>query len=178
MIQLKIERLRANFPKYDILLKKSFSLDHSGLKRLLRIPAGRKMSEELTGLAGLTIDSLTEHEGIYYHVDFQSRNDAEMPWRMLGYYQAIVQDYFRNRFHAGQSRIVQTVLYVGDEDLNMRCEISQDELHFQFTLLDIREFGDTAAAESFWRARSLMTGSWVSYAWKSPIMSIGGTWLP
>ena len=147
----RISQLSKNFPKYDILLKKAFSVPNSGLKWLLSIPPeGERRSEELSGLAGLTVDSLTEYNGVFYHVEFQSKNQAEMPWRMLGYYQGIIEDYFGNALHEGERRVVQTVLYIGESSPNMVSRISQDSLRFRFTLRDIKEF--EAAADELLRS--------------------------
>lgn len=133
------ELRKKNFPKYDVLLKRSFWAPENGLKRLLQIPDGRQLPEQLGGLAMLEVDSLTEHDGILYHVEFQTRNQSEMPWRMLVYYTTIVEEYLARSLYRGE-RIVQTVVYIGKAPLSMPSFIRQDHLNFEFRLHDIRNF--------------------------------------
>lgn len=132
--------LEKNFPKYDILLKDSFSFRGSGLRHLLGVPDGQPLLEELKGLSRLRVDTLTEKGGCYYHVEFQSRNDASMQWRMLGYYMGIIEKHLGNALYTGERRLSQTVIYVGRDEIDMIAGVKQDDLDFTFELRDIRDF--------------------------------------
>lgn len=140
MSGLAIALRQKNFAKYDILLKNAFKAEGSGLRQALGIPVGTSLSGELGGLSRLIIDSLIESDGIFYHVEFQSKNDVNMPWRMLAYYHRLMEDHLKNRMYPRETHVHQIVLYVGHDALRMEPKIDQDRLQFCFEVSDIRSF--------------------------------------
>lgn len=68
------------------------------------------------------------------HLEIQSQNDARMLSRMMIYY-ALLRKKYKYRLP-----VRQYVLYVGKEKMNMQAQDSEASNHFQYTLIDIREF--------------------------------------
>ncbi|MCX7760990.1 MAG: flagellar biosynthesis/type III secretory pathway protein [Hydrogenothermaceae bacterium] len=88
------------------------------------------------------LDFLLELEdSSIFHLEIQSTNDKNMPYRMLEYYLLITSKY-NNR------NIIQKVLYVGDEPLNMEGSIELPNLHFKYELLDIKDISCKELIES------------------------------
>jgi predicted transposase YdaD len=79
-------------------------------------------------------------DGRIFHLEIQSGDDANMPWRMLEYYPPIRREY-------GQPPI-QVVLYVGYETLNIASKIEEDRLSFSYIVIDIRELDGEPLIES------------------------------
>ena len=68
------------------------------------------------------------------HLEIQSKNDARMLSRMMIYFALLRKKY------KYQLPVWQYVLYVGKEKMNMQAQDSEAPNHFQYTLIDIREF--------------------------------------
>ena len=74
------------------------------------------------------------------HLELQSSNDREMPWRMLEYFGLLMRQY-------GQVPL-QVVLYVGAAPLTMPSEIDLPGLHFQYRVVDLREMDPAPLLDS------------------------------
>ncbi len=90
----------------------------------------------------LRVDFLArlEDESIL-HMEFQSFNDTNMPWRMLRYYTAIAEKYKTHN-------IKQLVVYVGNEKLRMKSSLKIKNLVFKYEILDIRQIDCRVLLES------------------------------
>ena len=79
------------------------------------------------------VDFLVELEdGKIFHLELQTTNDKNMPFRMLEYYTLISQKY-------PSKDIVQMVLYVGEKPLKMENKIEKENIKFSYLLKDIKE---------------------------------------
>ncbi len=67
-----------------------------------------------------------------FHLELQTQNDKNMPFRMLEYF-VLISSKYPNR------NIKQMVLYVGEKPLNMKDRIEIENLTFNYKLKDIRE---------------------------------------
>jgi predicted transposase YdaD len=67
-----------------------------------------------------------------FHLELQSYNDINMPFRMLEYY-LLLREKYKNY------KINQMCLYVGDKPVNMKNYIKEKNLNFSYTLKDIKE---------------------------------------
>ena len=65
------------------------------------------------------------------HVELQSQNSADVPYRMLGYWVLLKDD--RRR------RVRQILLYLGQEKLSMPAGIEEDGVRYGYDLIDIRD---------------------------------------
>ncbi len=65
------------------------------------------------------------------HLELQSFNDPNIPWRMLKYFTAIAEKY-------STTRIRQLVVYVGNEPLRMKNSLELERLSFEFEMVDLR----------------------------------------
>ncbi len=78
-------------------------------------------------------DFLVELEdGSIFHLELQTQNDKNMPFRMLEYF-VLLSSKYPNR------KIKQMVLYVGEKPLKMKDRIETENLSFSYKLMDIRE---------------------------------------
>jgi len=71
-------------------------------------------------------------DGSIFHLELQTQNDKNMPFRMLEYYLLLKQRYTNKP-------IKQMVLYVGDGKPNMENTLELDNLKFTYKLKDIKE---------------------------------------
>ncbi len=71
-------------------------------------------------------------DGSIFHLELQTQNDKNMPFRMLEYFVLISSKY-------PNKKIKQMVLYVGEKPLNMKDKIEIENLTFSYELKDIRE---------------------------------------
>ena len=71
-------------------------------------------------------------DGSIFHLELQTQNDKNMPFRMLEYYLLLKQRY-------PNKPIKQMVLYVGDGKPNMPNFLETDKLKFNYELKDIKE---------------------------------------
>ncbi len=67
-----------------------------------------------------------------FHLELQTQNDKNMPFRMLEYYLLLRQRY-------PDKPIKQMVLYVGDGRLNMPSSLETDNLRFSYEIRDIKD---------------------------------------
>ena len=90
-------------------------------------------------------DFLVELEdGSIFHLELQTQNDKNMPFRMLEYF-VLISSKYPNR------NIKQMVLYVGEKPLNMKDSIKTENLSFSYKLIDIREI----SCEELFKSKSL-----------------------
>ncbi len=75
------------------------------------------------------------------HIEFQSFNDTNMPFRMLRYYLAILERY-------PSSPIKQLLVYVGNRKLRMKSRLRIRNLSFSYEILDIRQIDCKLLLES------------------------------
>ena len=116
------EILKELFQASGPLLWQTFT--QVGVKRFLNI--------EFSSTRARRADLIVEQEdGELTHLEFQSTNDPDMPWRELEYYTLL----YRQRGRIPR----QMVLYVGRAKLRMAGKIEHPKLKYEYTLLDIRE---------------------------------------
>jgi predicted transposase YdaD len=82
---------------------------------------------------------LLEDESIF-HLDFQSENDRDMPYRE-GIYGLMAGQKYRRR-------VRQVVLYAGQERMRMPAQLDLCEIQVAYRLVDIREFDAAAFLEA------------------------------
>lgn len=106
---------RSPVSKYDLLFKNVFLEYKSMLAKILGIEAGLSNAIQLPGLDARNIDGLVEGEDRLYHVEFQTKPDAILKWRMLEYFFHIVQHYSAT-FKKELPRVEQWLIHVGNAD--------------------------------------------------------------
>ena len=117
----------------DITLKDIFEEVPHRLSKILSPAPIKKLLPTALPSTELRADFLArlEDESIL-HMEFQSFNDTNMPWRMLRYYTAIAEKYQTHN-------IKQLVVYVGNEKLRMKPSLKIKNLVFRYEILDIRQ---------------------------------------
>ena len=116
------EILKELFQAAGSILWQTFT--QQGVKRFLNI--------EFASTRARRADLIVEQEdGEIAHLEFQSSNDPDMPWRELEYYTLIYRQCGRIPR--------QMVIYVGRAKLRMAGKIAHPKLKFEYTLIDIRE---------------------------------------
>ena len=88
-------------------------------------------------------------DGRLIHIELQSRNEADMMWRMLDYYGVI--------WTTLKEIPRQFVLYVGDDPCKMDSRISHPTLNFSCTVMDLRELDAQSLQQSDRIADQLFT---------------------
>ncbi len=135
--------IKGGLVRYDAVLKDLFQRDHPAL--LDRLTGGVKVREslnvEFATVAERRADLLLllEDESIF-HLDFQSENDRDMPYREGVYGLMAGQKYRR--------RIRQAVLYAGQERMRMPDRLDLGEIQVAYRLVDIRAFDAAALLRS------------------------------
>ncbi len=129
-------------PSKDIALKDIFEEVPHRLSKILSPAPIKELLPTALPSTELRVDFLArlEDESIL-HMEFQSFNDANMPWRMLRYYTAIVEKYKTHN-------IKQLVVYVGNEKLRMKSSLKIKNLVFKYEILDIRQIDCKLLLES------------------------------
>lgn len=120
--------------KYDLVVKDLFQRDHPSL--LDQLTAGvavrEVLSVELARVEERRADLvLLLADGTILHIEFQSGNDKDMPYREGIYCLLLGQKYRR--------RVRQVVLYVGQAKMRMEDHVDLGETKTAYTLMDIRE---------------------------------------
>lgn len=120
--------------KYDLVVKDLFQRDHPSL--LDQLTAGvavrEVLSVELARVEERRADLvLLLADGTILHIEFQSGNDKDMPYREGIYCLLLGQKYRR--------RVRQVVLYVGQAKMRMEDHVDLGETKAAYTLMDIRE---------------------------------------
>ncbi|WPM32063.1 hypothetical protein IAE16_09615 [Hydrogenobacter sp. T-2] len=129
-------------PSKDITLKDIFEEVPHRLSKILSPAPIKELLPTSLPSTELRVDFLArlEDESIL-HMEFQSFNDTNMPWRMLRYYTAIAEKYKTHN-------IKQLVVYVGNEKLRMKSSLKIKNLVFRYEILDIRQIDCKVLLES------------------------------
>ena len=120
--------------KYDLVVKDLFQRDHPSL--LDQLTAGvavrEVLSVELARVEERRADLvLLLADGTILHIEFQSGNDRDMPYREGIYCLLLGQKYRR--------RVRQAVVYVGQAKMRMADHVDLGETKSAYTLMDIRQ---------------------------------------
>ena len=126
----------------DITLKDIFEEVPHRLSKILSPAPIKELLPTALPSTELRVDFLArlEDESIL-HMEFQSFNDTNMPWRMLRYYTAIAEKY-------KTYNIKQLLVYVGNEKLRMKSSLKLKNLVFRYEILDIRQIDCRVLLES------------------------------
>ncbi|WPM31576.1 hypothetical protein IAE16_07055 [Hydrogenobacter sp. T-2] len=126
----------------DITLKDIFEEVPHRLSKILSPAPIKELLPTSLPSTELRVDFLArlEDESIL-HMEFQSFNDTNMPWRMLRYYTAIAEKYKTHN-------IKQLLVYVGNEKLRMKPSLKIKNLVFRYEILDIRQIDCKILLES------------------------------
>jgi hypothetical protein len=119
--------------KYDLVVKDLFQRDHPSL--LDQLTAGvavrEVLSVELARVEERRADLvLLLADGTILHIEFQSGNDKNMPYREGIYCLLLGQKYRRH--------VRQVVLYVGQAKMRMEDHVDLGETRSAYALMDIR----------------------------------------
>ncbi len=126
----------------DIALKDIFEEIPHRLSKILAPAPIKELLPTNFPSTELRVDFLArlEDESIL-HIEFQSFNDPNMPFRMLRYYLAIWERY-------PNSPIKQLLVYVGNRKLRMKSRLRLRNLSFSYEVLDIRQIDCKVLLES------------------------------
>ncbi len=129
-------------PSKDIALKDIFEEIPHRLSKILAPAPIKELLPTNFPSTELRVDFLArlEDESIL-HIEFQSFNDPNMPFRMLRYYLAIWERY-------PNSPIKQLLVYVGNRKLRMKSRLRLRNLSFSYEILDIRQIDCKVLLES------------------------------
>ena len=127
--------IKGGLVRYDAVLKDLFQRDHPSLLDRLTggIAVRESLNVEFAAVAERRADLLLllEDESIF-HLDFQSENDRDMPYR-IGIYGLMAGQKYRRK-------VRQAVLYAGQERMRMRSRLDLGEIQVAYRLVDIRDF--------------------------------------
>ncbi len=126
----------------DIALKDIFEEIPYRLSKILTPSPIKELLPTNFPSTELRVDFLArlEDESIL-HIEFQSFNDTNMPFRMLRYYLAILE-----RYPSGP--IKQLLVYVGNRKLRMKSRLRLRNLSFSYEMIDIRQIDCKVLLES------------------------------
>ncbi|WPM32935.1 Rpn family recombination-promoting nuclease/putative transposase [Hydrogenobacter sp. T-2] len=126
----------------DITLKDIFEEIPHRLSKILSPAPIKELLPTSLPSTELRVDFLArlEDESVL-HIEFQSFNDPNMPFRMLRYYLAILDRY-------PTSPIKQLLVYVGNRKLRMKSKLRLRNLTFSYEILDIRQIDCRVLLES------------------------------
>ncbi len=126
----------------DIALKDIFEEIPHRLSKILAPAPIKELLPTNFPSTELRVDFLArlEDESIL-HIEFQSFNDPNMPFRMLRYYLAILERY-------PNSPIKQLLVYVGNRKLRMKSRLRLRNLSFSYEMIDIRQIDCKVLLES------------------------------
>ncbi len=129
-------------PSKDIALKDIFEEVPHRLSKILAPAPIKELLPTNFPSTELRVDFLArlEDESVL-HIEFQSFNDPNMPFRMLRYYLAIWERY-------PSSPIKQILVYVGNRKLRMKSRLRIRNLTFSYEILDIRQIDCRVLLES------------------------------
>ncbi len=126
----------------DIALKDIFEEIPHRLSKILAPAPIKELLPTNFPSTELRVDFLArlEDESIL-HIEFQSFNDPNMPFRMLRYYLAILERY-------PTSPVKQLLVYVGNRKLRMKSRLRLRNLTFSYEIIDIRQIDCKVLLES------------------------------
>ena len=141
---------------FDVSLKSLFQDAHGIVSKLLfGGPVVEWLDAEQPKVTNRRGDVLAKtSDGRLHHVEFQTRNDPEMPFRMLEYYVG-----YRRRW---RDHIEQVLLYAGKEPLRMKDVFQSPTTRHAYRIVNVRELdGEPLLLSSDWRdnALALLTGA-------------------
>ncbi len=126
----------------DIALKDIFEEIPHRLSKILAPAPIKELLPTNFPSTELRVDFLARLEDdSILHIEFQSFNDPNMPFRMLRYYLAISERY-------PSSSIKQLLVYVGNRKLRMKSRLRLRNLSFSYEILDIRQIDCKVLLES------------------------------
>ena len=126
----------------DIALKDIFEEIPRRLSKILAPAHIKELLPNNFPSTELRVDFLARLEDdSILHIEFQSFNDTNMPFRMLRYYLAIWERYPSNP-------IKQLLVYVGNRKLRMKSKLRIRNLTFSYEILDIRQIDCRVLLES------------------------------
>ncbi len=129
-------------PSKDIALKDIFEEIPQRLSKILAPAPIKELLPTNFPSTELRVDFLARLEDdSILHIEFQSFNDTNMPFRMLRYYLAILERY-------PSSPIKQLLVYVGNRKLRMKSRLKLRNLTFSYEILDIRQIDCKLLLES------------------------------
>ncbi len=129
-------------PSKDIALKDIFEEVPQRLSKILAPAPIKELLPTNFPSTELRVDFLARLEDdSILHIEFQSFNDTNMPFRMLRYYLAILERYPSNP-------IKQLLVYVGNRKLRMKSRLKLRNLTFSYEILDIRQIDCRVLLES------------------------------
>lgn len=116
---------------YDTVLKQLLTSSGTLINQLTHLTVKQWLKGEFPSLGTLHVDLLGETaENGLIHIEFQSKNDPDMAWRMAEYALAVRKHFGRFPF--------QLVIYVGNARLKMPTKIDEPRFPFSYELLDLR----------------------------------------
>ena len=129
-------------PSKDITIRDIFEEIPHRLSKILAPAPIKELLPTNFPSTELRVDFLArlEDESVL-HIEFQSFNDPNMPFRMLRYYLAIWERY-------PSSPIKQLLVYVGNRKLRMKSRLRLRNLSFSYEMLDIRQIDCRVLLES------------------------------
>ena len=141
---------------FDVSLKSLFQDANGIVSRLLfGGPVVEWLDAEQPKVTNRRGDVLAKtSDGRLHHVEFQTRNDPEMPFRMLEYYVG-----YRRRW---RDHIEQVLLYAGKEPLRMKDVFQSPTTRHAYRIVNVRELdGEPLLLSGDWRdnALALLTGA-------------------
>jgi len=129
-------------PSKDITIRDIFEEIPQRLSKILAPAPIKELLPTNFPSTELRVDFLARLEDdSILHIEFQSFNDTNMPFRMLRYYLAILERY-------PSSPIKQLLVYVGNRKLRMKSRLRIRNLTFSYEILDIRQIDCKLLLES------------------------------
>ncbi|MBF0565665.1 MAG: hypothetical protein HQK89_10515 [Nitrospirae bacterium] len=128
--------------RYDIILKKILkNIPKRFLQILTGFDEGKFLDTNFTDFLRREPDLVIElPDDSIFHLELQSMNEPEMPWRMIEYFLLIRKKY--------KKPTRQMLLYVGDEPLRMGDRLYIDRLTYSYDVWDVREVDCAELLES------------------------------
>ncbi|MDX0567193.1 hypothetical protein GOD83_24630 [Sinorhizobium medicae] len=132
--------MKSRKSKYDIAMKSFMLSQDSELRTMLRLPPGDAYAAELPGYDGRATDTIVVGDKVH-HVEFQTKDVDEMPWRMLEYYWILYRQYSYD--FEKEREIDQTLVYIGSdqEPYRMKPPLKKENLTFSYRYEDLRDIG-------------------------------------
>jgi predicted transposase YdaD len=129
------KQIKGGLIRYDAVLKDLFQQDHPTL--LSRLTGGKAVRESLNVEFAAVMERRADLlllliDKSIFHLDFQSDNDSDMPYRE-GIYGLMAGQKYRRK-------IRQTVLYTGQGRMTMPDRLDLGEIKVAYRLVDIRDF--------------------------------------
>jgi hypothetical protein len=135
--------IRGGLIRYDAVLKDLFQQDHPALLEQLTggVAVRESLNVEFAAVVERRADLLFRlADDSLFHLDFQSENDRDMPYREGIYGLMAAQKYRR--------KIRQVVLYTGPARMRMPVWLDLGEIKVAYSLVDIRAFDAEALLKS------------------------------